>query len=166
MAAKTKAELLALAEREYAKLAGLCEGVTEVWAMAKDDDDTSIKDIVAHRAHWIDLFLGWYRDGLAGKQVHFPAKGYKWNELKRYNAELRARQSSLGWQEAQELLTSGHRHLVAFITDHDDAALYSGPMKGARNNWTPGRWAEAAGPSHYRSAAKYIRARLRALHQD
>jgi len=30
-------------------------------------------------------------------------------------------------------------------------------MQGANNDWTTGRWAEAAGPSHYRSAAKFIR---------
>lgn len=30
-------------------------------------------------------------------------------------------------------------------------------MTGANNDWAPGRWAVAAGPSHYRSAAKFVR---------
>jgi len=48
-----------------------------------------VKDVISHRAHWIDLFLGWYKGGMAGKTVYFPAKEYKWNDLKRYNAQLR-----------------------------------------------------------------------------
>ncbi len=162
-AATTKAELLAVTETEYTRLSALLADLGDAIAMAKDGDDTSIKDIVAHRAHWIELFLGWYADGAAGHEVHFPAPGYKWNELVRYNAELRATQRDLGWTEARNQLDASHRRLVQFLTDLDDAVLYGGPMAGARNDWTTGRWAESAGPSHYRSAAKYIRARLRAL---
>lgn len=130
--------------------------------MQKDADDTSIKDIIAHRAHWIDLFLGWYWDGQAGKTVHFPAEGYKWNELKRYNADLRRQQAHLDWPQAVVLLKKKHGELAGFINDRSEDELYGGPMKGARNDWRPGRWVEATGPSHYRSAAKYIRAALRA----
>ncbi|MDJ0686487.1 MAG: ClbS/DfsB family four-helix bundle protein [Alphaproteobacteria bacterium] len=162
MAATKKSDLLAVAAKEFAKLEKLIAPVDADRALVKDEDDTSIKDIVAHRAHWIDLFLGWYADGMAGKEVHFPAEGYKWNQLKAYNADLRARQSGLGWDAAREGLADRHAALMAFLEGLDDADLYGGPMKGANNNWTPGRWAEAAGPSHYRSAAKYIRARLRA----
>ncbi len=163
MPAKSQRELLAITEKEFAKLEKLIEPLAPAVALAKDSDDTSIKDVIAHRAHWIDLFLGWYADGLEGKTVHFPAEGYKWNELKKYNGELRARQAGIGWDEARALLADRHRALMAFIHEHGDADLYVGPMKGANNDWTPGRWAEAAGPSHYRSAAKYIRSRLKAL---
>jgi len=41
-----------------------------------------------------------------------------------------------------------------------EAELYGGPMPGG-TGWTTGRYAEAAGPSHYRSAAKFLRAALR-----
>ncbi len=162
-AATTKVDLLAIADIEYTKLWAMLTDLDEGVALAKDDEDTSIKDVVAHRAHWIDLFLGWYADGAAGREVAMPAPGYKWNELVRYNAELRATQHDLGWAEAMERLEDGHHRLVQFLDGLDDAALYGGPMPGASNEWATGRWAESAGPSHYRSAAKYIRARLRAL---
>lgn len=162
-AAVTKEELLEVATEEFEKLSALLERVDDELAVAKDDDDTSVKDIVAHRAHWIALFLGWYHDGLAGREVHFPAEGYKWNDLPRYNADLRARQHDLGWDEACAQLRDAHAELIGFIRAHDDADLYGGPMVGANNHWTPGRWAEAAGPSHYRSASKYVRSRLRAV---
>lgn len=163
MAASQKKDLLDIAAKEYGTLAALLEEVDEALAYEKDAEDTSIKDVVGHRAQWIALFLGWYADGQAGKEVFFPAKGYKWNELKRYNADLRASQSGLDWPAACALLAENHARLTGFIEGLSQDALYGGPMKGAKNAWTTGRWAEAAGPSHYRSASKYIRKRLKEL---
>ena len=161
MPAESKQELLAVTETEYDKLNRLIASVESKLALVKDDDDTSIKDVVAHRAHWIDLFLGWYADGLAGKTVYFPAKGYKWNQLKKYNANLRATQSGLDWDDAKTILSDRHLTLSRFLEGLSNTELYGGPMKGANNKWTPGRWAEATGASHYRSASKYIRSRLK-----
>lgn len=163
MAATHKKDLLEIAGKEYGKLAALLDQVEAALACEKDADDTSIKDVVGHRAHWIALFLGWYADGRAGREVCFPAKGYKWNELKRYNADLRRWQSDLDWPAACKLLAENHAKLTAFIEGLSQDALYGGPMEGAKNAWTTGRWAEAAGPSHYRSASKYIRKRLKEL---
>jgi len=160
-AATTKQELQAVMKKEYDKLDALLTNIDSKTAMSKDDDNTSIKDTVAHRAHWIGLFIGWHTDGVAGKEVFFPAEGYKWSDLKRYNADLRATQSDLDWESARSMLEVANQQLVSFIQAHTNDDLYGGPMAGANNTWTPGRWAEAAGPSHYRSAAKYIRARLK-----
>lgn len=162
MAASNKQELLDVARKEFTKLDKLLDEVDPQAALVKDDDDVSIKDIVGHRGHWIGLFLGWYHDGLAGQEVYFPAEGYKWNDLKRYNADLRSSQAGLGWSAARTMLREANDRLIAFVEQKSDDDLYGGPMAGANNNWTPGRWAEAAGPSHYRSAAKYVRARRRA----
>lgn len=163
MAATNKTELLQITQKEFAKLEKLLLAIENRVAIQKDSDDISIKDIVTHRTHWIDLFFGWYRDGREGKLVHFPAEGYKWNDLKRYNAALRKQHAQITWEEAVTNLQQSFGALVSFINTHSDAELYSGPMKGANNDWTPGRWAEAAGASHFRSASKYVRARLRAL---
>ena len=163
MAATNKSELLSISEKEYLKLSKLIASIDEHTAITKLDEDTSIKDVIAHRAHWIELFLGWYRDGQAGKTVYFPAEGYKWSELKRFNANLRAKQSELSWADSVSLLQSNYQRLISFINGHSEADLYGGPMKGAHNAWTPGRWAEAAGPSHFRSAAKFVRAEMKRL---
>ncbi len=160
-AATTRTALLAVTEKEYAKLAGLCNGLHATDALHTSADGMSIKDLIGHRAHWIDLFLGWYRDGQAGQEVFFPAKGYKWNQLNDYNAALRKSQADLSWAQVLRTLEENHQSLVALITARSQDQLYGGPMKGAKNHWTTGRWAEAAGPSHYRSAAKYIRACLK-----
>ena len=159
-AATNKADLRNITQKEFAKLSSLLEAVDEVHAQI-NHDGTTIKDVIAHRAHWTGLFFGWYNDGQAGKTVYFPAEGYKWSDLKRYNADLRERQTDLSWDDVQKMLQDSYHKLINFIDAHDDAALYGGPMKGANNKWTPGRWAEAAGASHYRSASKYVRAVIR-----
>lgn len=160
-AATNRAELLDVTGREYARLDAQLRDLPGKIACMKDVDDTSIKDVVAHRAHWIDLFLGWFADGQAGREVCIPAPGYSWADLKAYNAELRARQSGLSWDEARAMLAARHDALCRFLADQRDAGLYGAPMVGGNGKWTAGRYAEAAGPSHYRSAAKYVRARLR-----
>jgi len=165
MAAQNKDELLAITAKEFTKLNTLINDISDKEANLKRDENTSLKDIVAHRAHWIALFLGWYKEGQAGKEVFFPAKGYKWNQLKEYNKALRTKQAKLSWIDAKKQLRSNHKKLVKFIDSHSNKELYGGPMKGAKNDWTTGRWAEAAGPSHYRSASKYLRQCLRAASQ-
>ena len=162
-AATSKAELIETTEREFNKLLVLIDTIDESVVLIKDEEGTSIKDVIGHRAHWIELFLGWYRDGQAGKEVHFPAPGYKWNELKRYNSDLRERQSALSWKDVRRDLLLRNTDLMTLIESLDDKALYGGPMKGSKNAWTTGRYAEASGSSHYRSAAKYIRKRIRAF---
>lgn len=161
-AATNRADLIAVTIKDYDKLRTLIDQMPAAQATLKRADDTSIKDVIGHRAHWIDLFLGWYAQGQAGETPEIPAPGYKWNQLKAYNADLRAAQADLGWDDVRDLLAANHARLLRFMETLDDAALYGGPMQGGGNKWTTGRWAEAAGPSHYRSAAKWVRACLRA----
>lgn len=164
-AATSKSDLLAVSETEFTKLETLLDKVPEASQLVPDPeaDGTTLKDIVGHRAHWIALFLGWYQAGQRGETPDIPAPGYKWNQLPAYNATLRQDQSALSWDNVRDMLKRNHHSLMDFIATLDDAQLYAAPMPGGGNKWTTGRWAEAAGPSHYRSAAKYIRARLRAL---
>ncbi|MBY5933792.1 ClbS/DfsB family four-helix bundle protein [Tateyamaria omphalii] len=160
-AAQNKADLAAITTKEFEKLNTLLDLIPADRAMEPVEDDTSIKDVIGHRAHWIDLFFGWYEDGQAGRAVFFPAEGYKWNDLKRYNADLRARQADLDWPGAVALLRNNHKRLRAFIETRSEAELYDGPLKGSNNKWRLGRWVEATGPSHYRSASKFIRKAVR-----
>ncbi|MEM1315861.1 MAG: ClbS/DfsB family four-helix bundle protein [Pseudomonadota bacterium] len=163
MPAENREALLAVTRKEWAKLDALLEAFDAEAALAPDEDGWSVRDVVVHRAHWIELFLHWRAEGLAGREAPKPAPGYKWNELKRYNADLRARRAQTSWAAACAELRDAAARLLAALEAEDDAALYGGPMPGGGNPWTTGRWAEASGASHYRSAAKFLRARRRAL---
>jgi hypothetical protein len=161
MAAKSKTELLAVSEKEFSKLSGVLDKVPADFALVADDDGISIKDIVGHRARWLTMFAGWVADGRAGREVQTPASGYKWNQLPAFNAELRKTQSSLGWDAARSFLRDEHKRFLAFLESETDEKLYGPSNVSWTNKWTIGRWAEAAGPSHYRSATKFIRNSLR-----
>ncbi len=160
-AAKTKMDLLAVSDKEFAKLQKVIAMVPPDVALCQFEDNWSIRDVLVHRAHWIDLFLGWYADGQGGKEVAFPAPGYKWNQLKAYNADLLARHQDVGWGAAKAEFAAAHKRWHGLVDRLDQEALYGKPMQGGNNNWTTGRWAEAAASSHYRSAAKFIRMCLR-----
>ncbi|MEM9629961.1 MAG: ClbS/DfsB family four-helix bundle protein [Pseudomonadota bacterium] len=166
MPATSKQELQTASEKEFGKLQCLIDELPEQLWLEKDEEGITPKDVIAHRAHWIELFLGWYADGQQGLEVFFPAKGYKWNEIKRYNADLRQLQSGLTWTSALSELSGKHVELTALIENLSNDQLYGAPMKGAKNHWATGRWAEAAGPSHYRSATKYLRQRLKAFRRS
>ncbi|WP_306149525.1 MULTISPECIES: ClbS/DfsB family four-helix bundle protein [unclassified Roseibium] len=162
MAAGSKSELLEITEKEWSKLKDVLDAFPAMQRLEKDEDGISPKDIVGHRAHWIELFLKWYQDGQSGVPVHIPAEGYKWSETPRYNADLRARQSGFSWVSVRTLLEANHFELLALVENLTDKELYGAPMKGSRSKWAAGRFAEAAGASHYRSAVKYLRKRMRA----
>lgn len=157
-AATNRTDLLAVAENEYAKLDKVISGISEDLANRAFEDGWSICDVILHRSHWIGLFFQWLEEGDAAQM---PDHGVKWNQLKPYNAGLRDKYADVSWQATQARLADGHARLMAYLNTQDDAALYGGPMPGG-TGWTTGRYAEAAGPSHYRSAAKFIRACLRA----
>ena len=158
MAAATRADLIAITEKEFEKLQKVLDGVDKKLAVAPHPDDgITIKDTLAHRIHWIDLFFNWYEDGVAGKPVYVPAKGYKWNQLKEYNAKVREKNARMAWSTAKSRLAAAHKRLMDFIAEHNNKALY-GPIKFEwQGKWPLGRWIEASGASHYRSAVKYIR---------
>ncbi len=161
-AATTRADLLAVTEKEFAKLTKLLEDLDDAAALYEFQDSSSIKDVIGHRAHWSDLFLGWYEQGQKTGQADIPAKGYKWSQVKEYNARLRDQQRGLSWGEVCAMLNDSHTRLIRFIESQTDSALYAGPMKGGNGKWTTGRFAEAAGASGYRSAAKFVRGSIRA----
>ncbi|PIE14805.1 MAG: hypothetical protein CSA68_09010 [Rhodobacterales bacterium] len=161
-AATTRADLLAVTEKEFTKLTKLLADLGEEAALCEYEDSTTIKDVIGHRAHWSDLFLGWYAQGQETGQADIPAKGYKWSQIKEYNDQLREQQRGLGWDEVREMLAASHARLIDFIENQTDSTLYAAPMTGGNGKWTTGRFAEAAGASAYRSAAKFVRAALRA----
>lgn len=160
-AATCRADLQSVTKREFAKLSRTLDTVSETVALQPFEDGVTIKDVIGHRAHWIGLFFGWVEDGRAGKDVHTPAPGYNWSQLKAYNAAVRQQQADLGWIDVRELLLDRHQALMRFIETEPEQVLYTPHQFAWMNDWTLGRWAEAAGASHYRSATKFVRSCLR-----
>ena len=164
-AASNKSELMKVTAREWDRIYPLLKDLPEELAVLPDEEGFSIKDVVVHRAHWISLFLRCYHDGWQTIDVLFPKKNYRRSELKRYSLALREREKDVSWTEALARLDTAQEEFVSLIETLSDAQLYGGPMEGAHNSWSTGRWAEAAGPSHLRLASRYVRKRLRDMKQ-
>ena len=161
-AATNKTDLLATFDRELAKLSQTLAGVDEARSsLSLAEDDTTIKGVMAHRTHWMGMFQGWYEDGIAGREVHVPAKGYKWNQLKAYNEPIYSRGNETGWAQLLSEFHAASEKLRSFIETHDNSELYAKGAHEWTGKWTLGRYAEASGPSHFRSANAYIRKVLR-----
>jgi len=161
-AAANKTDLLAVFDKDLAKLHKTLDSVDEAKAsLSTADDDVTIKGVIAHRTHWMGMFHGWYRDGVAGREVHVPAKGYKWNQLKEYNAPLYEKGNETPWADLLSDFEAACDKLRRFIAAQDDGTLYTDGAHAWTGKWTLGRYAEASGPSHFRSANTYIRKALR-----
>lgn len=161
-AATNAQELLAVFDKELAKLQKTLDGVDEDLAGRHTAADAvTIKGVIAHRTHWIGLFFDWYEGGVAGETVETPAPGVKWNQLKAYNAPIYEAANGRPWPELKREFDAAAARLRAFIAGNDDEVLYVKGLYPWMNNWTIGRWAEASGPSHFRSANTHIRKVLR-----
>ena len=159
-AATCKAELLAVFDKELAKLNTLLDGVDEAQA-AWAEDGVSIKAVIGHRSHWMDLFWSWYDKGVAGQPVETPAPGYKWNQLKAYNAPIYSAADAQDWSKLLAQFVETSRRFRERLDRLADDELYTQGLFAWTNDWTLGRWAESAAPSHFRSAAKSIRKIIR-----
>lgn len=161
-AATNKSDLLAVFDKDLAKLRKTLASVDEGKSSLSTPDDTAtIRGVLAHRIHWMGMFHTWYEDGLADREVHVPAKGYKWNQLKEYNAPIYAKGDETSWGELLSQFDEACEKLRAFIETRDEDELYIGGVHSWTGKWTLGRYAEASGPSHFRSANTYIRKALR-----
>ena len=161
-AATNKQELLQVFDKEFKTLNTTLEKVNEVTAqLSPPDDSASIKGIVSHRTHWMEMFHRWYEDGMAGREVHIPAEGYKWSQLKEYNARLYALGDTLPWAKLLSEFCGACTRLRTFIEACEDDELYTADVHAWTGKWTLGRYAEASGPSHFRSANAYIRKTLK-----
>ena len=161
-AATNKPDLIDITLKEYGKLDQLLSPLDEDTATwAHPNDNLSIRDIIAHRGHWLGLYLSWYEDGLSGLDVRTPAPGYKWNQLKSYNAIVYATARHFSWKDIHNAFHHHHDALMTHLAAFDDDRLYTKHLHPWMNDWPLGRWAEANGASHYRSATKYVRKLLK-----
>ena len=67
------------------------------------------------------------------------------------------------WQADADGGSDDERAANLFIHQSSDNDLDGGPVKGANEDWTPGRRADVAEPGLYHLASNDLRARLRAI---
>jgi hypothetical protein len=112
-------------EREYAALVTVLDGIpvpdyreAGVWG-----DGWTVNDLIAHLSAWHRLFLGWHRDGLAGRTPAMPAQGYRWNETPRLNHDIWRRHKDRPTDELRAELESTHGQALHLARELSEAQI-------------------------------------------
>ncbi len=156
---KSKEELLASIEREHGAFVALvatlpdgCYDEPGVWG-----DDWTVKDLLAHLSAWEQMFLGWYREGLSGKQPDLPAPGYKWNETPRLNKEIWRRHRDKPWMQVRHDFDASYREILELAQSLSENQL----LNPGRFAWTGKNplttYLGANTVSHYRTATSILK---------
>ncbi len=156
----TKKQLLEKTTDEFEALMQTLNRFDPSKADLCDQDGYCAKRVVGHRAEWISFFFKWCDAVAAGEKPDIPAKGFTWKDTPAMNLKIWDRQKQMSWQDVLQLLVNKHALLLKHIETKSENELYSQPLFPG-TKWTQGRYAEAAGPSHYRSANKFLKKLLK-----
>jgi hypothetical protein len=111
----SKKDLIDQIESEHAALLAIVESIPRsryaeagVWG-----EGWTIKDLLAHLTEWEQMFLCWYRDGLADRQPAMPAEGYKWSELPRLNREIWRKHRRTSWKRVREAFDRSYEEILS-----------------------------------------------------
>ena len=160
---RSKAALLRSIQEEHGAFLALAASIPRsryrepgVWG-----DDWTIQDLFAHLTDWEQLFLGWYRLGVAGEVPPRPAPGYRWNQTPELNRALWLRHRGESWKVVRSRFGRSYRQLLRQVTTLTERQL----LRPGAYPWT-GKLPLASylGPnsaSHYRTARKILTRWLR-----
>ena len=163
---RTKAALLRSIQEEHEAFLALAASIPRsrygepgVWG-----DNWTIQDLFAHLTDWEQLFLGWYRLGLAGEVPPRPAPDYKWNQTPELNRALWLRHCGEPWKVVWSRFGRSYTQLLRRVTALTERQL----LRPGAYPWT-GKLPLASylGPnsaSHYRTARRILTRWLRRQH--
>jgi hypothetical protein len=111
-------------------------------------------DLVSYLIGWNELVLKWLDQDDKGREVDFPEKGFKWNELGQLAQKFYEDCCNISYPKLLERLETAKEDLVKTISARSDKELYGGPWHG---KWTKGRMIQFNTSSPYTNARSRIR---------
>ncbi|MGR5129915.1 ClbS/DfsB family four-helix bundle protein [Photobacterium swingsii] len=96
----------------------------------------SVCDSLAYLLGWGKLVLYWYEEKAAGRDVEFPADGYKWNQLGQLAQHFQHEYRDWSFIALQQDLQITTVSIVTLIDSLDNTELYEQPWY---EKWTLGR---------------------------
>jgi hypothetical protein len=147
-AAALRAAMLDRLERSWADLASARAGLDEGQLTAAGPDGWSVKDHLAHLAHW-ELYLLAVLEGRDGRAELGLAEGER-GEEQAINAGLQRRDADLPLADVQTLLEDAHTRVTASLQALDGTVLTSQRQRIEGNT-----------SGHYEEHAAWIRSLAR-----
>jgi len=118
----------------------------------------SVKDVLAHLAHWQKMNLEWYAAGQRGETPAVPAPGFTWRDLPRLNAAIYRKHHRRSLQAVVQDYRVHHERVIALIETLSDTDLVvPGRVAWTGPSWTLSDYLRANTAAHYRWARVRIR---------
>ena len=127
-------------DRYLAEFADIPEQAKDIRAAAGEKTPS---EHLAYQLGWTQLLLQWERDEQAGKTVHTPAEGYKWNQLGDLYQHFYQSYGGLTLAEQQVRLREQVGQICAWLaTLRDDELFQTGTRQWANNSagWAVDKW--------------------------
>ena len=161
---KTKEELLEANCEEFKKLLSLIKPLSETIILKSGAcEQWSIKDILAHLYAWHNLYLTWYREGMAGENPQMPATGYTWKTTPALNENIYQEYRDTSLDEVLEKFKESHYKLLEIINSHTNEELFINKRYAWTGSTSLGSYTVSCTSSHYDWAIKLIKKFLKNL---
>ena len=121
----------------------------------------TIKDLFAHLTAWEQMFLGWYRQGTAGRAPMMPAEGYKWSQLPSLNRVIREKNKDRSWRSVRTEFDRSYQEILALTRELSEGELLSPGLFGWTGRHPLTTYLAPNTCSHYRTATKILKRWLR-----
>ncbi|USN98918.1 MAG: ClbS/DfsB family four-helix bundle protein [Phycisphaeraceae bacterium] len=155
----SKADFVARMESEHDGFLELAESIGKhrfdepgVWGKG-----WTIKDLFAHLTAWERMFLGWHREGLAGRRPQMPAPGFKWNELPKLNHSIWKEHKNEAWEAVAEAFDESYEEMEAFVAGLSERDLLEPGRFAWCTRYPLTTYLGANTASHYGAAIRILR---------
>ncbi|WP_437887794.1 ClbS/DfsB family four-helix bundle protein [Phytobacter sp. V91] len=164
---ESKTELLTAMEKSALALRKKLERIPQDIAFEKRlaghvaGTQISVANLVSYLIGWGEQVLHWHQQEAAGKEIDFPAPGFKWNELGKLAQKYYADYEHIdAWPQLLIMLENNQRQLNELVNGYSDDALYHQPWYG---KWTRGRMIQFNSVSPYKNASGRLNPLLKTL---
>jgi hypothetical protein len=100
----------------------------------------SAKDVLAHVAHWQDLYLGWWAAAQRDETPEVPAPGYTWKDLDRINHQIYLAHCGQPLEDVLEYLHETFERFMAAIEATPEEDLFRPGLYAFTGKATLARW--------------------------
>ncbi len=154
---RTRNELVDQVEAAFQKLGAELRELDVELADKNCVDDWSIKDLLAVRLWWTRNVLNWVEKGKQGKVPVTPARGYRWNETPRLNADIVDKSRSRSFRSIVSDLRKQYSRLLLTIEGLNDEQLLEIGIYEWAGRYPISRWLSINTVRQYQTARTYIR---------
>ncbi len=124
-------------------------------------DDWSVKELLAVRAWWTENVIDWVEAGQQGDHPITPAKGYRWKDTPRLNADLVKKSQRESYRSIRRRLENGFDRVMNTIDSLDDHELLDVGAFEWAGKYPISRWISINTARQYTTARTFIRRSLR-----